>query len=147
MKVSYLVIGRFFIGALLCVSGLEKLIQPWQNFAYIIEAYAVFPQGLESFVAQTVPWVELLLGTFLILGLWLKPVIFLCQGLFSVFAVMVAQALVRKLPLEECGCFGQMIFVPPLGTFLMDVVILVVLTLMLRNLESVSRWSLDRSLR
>jgi uncharacterized membrane protein YphA (DoxX/SURF4 family) len=141
---NFMVFSRWLIGLLLVVSGFEKAVLPYQNFAYVIQAYEFFPPHLEIFAARMVPWVELIAGVFLIAGLWLKPVILLCRGLFLVFIVLIFQALVRRLPLDDCGCFGQLISLPPFATLVMDIVISVILLVMARKNTLTARLSLDR---
>jgi uncharacterized membrane protein YphA (DoxX/SURF4 family) len=139
-------LARVLIGLLLIVSGFEKAIQPWQNFAFMIEAYDVFPRFLETAAARVVPWVELFVGVFLIMGLWLKPVLRICQVIFLVFIVLVTQALWRGLALDDCGCFGQLIALPPIVTLVLDVLVFVVVTVMIYCPQQALRLSFDRFL-
>lgn len=141
---NLIVFSRWLIGLLLVVSGFEKAVLPYQNFVYVIQAYEIFPPSLEIIAARVVPWVELVVGTFLITGLWLKPVIRLCQGLFFTFIILISQALVRRLPLDDCGCFGQLISLPAKLTLILDMVIFVTLLVMARKMALTSRLSLDR---
>lgn len=146
MQKVFFVLARFLIGLLLLISGFEKVIQPWQNFAFIIQVYDVFPPYLEIIAAQVVPWLELIVGVFLILGLWLNLAIRMSQGLFFIFIFFVAQALWRNVSLEECGCFGQLVSLPPEQTLILDVLVFVVLTLMAKFKGAAAWLSFDRNL-
>jgi hypothetical protein len=135
---------RILIGALFIFSGLEKLLSPYQNFLYVIQSYEFFPSFIEELSARIVPWIELFLGIFFLLGLWLKPVLLSLIGLFSIFVVLLVSALLRKLPITECGCFGGAITLPPWATLLMDSVFLTVLMLFARNQQHFQFLSLDK---
>jgi uncharacterized membrane protein YphA (DoxX/SURF4 family) len=56
---------RVFIGLVLLASGFEKLISPWQNFLYVVQAYEALPSYLEKATALVLPWVELIVGLFM----------------------------------------------------------------------------------
>ena len=58
---------RILIGSIFIVSGLGKLLSPYQNFLYVIQAYQLLPAWGEALAAQIFPWVELLIGIFLAL--------------------------------------------------------------------------------
>jgi len=63
--------------------------------------------------------------------------------LFSVFVVVVGQALLRGLPLESCGCFGEWIHLKPQAVIVMDSLSLLLTILLLRNLPLTKKLSLD----
>ena len=63
--------------------------------------------------------------------------------LFGIFVVVVGQALIRGLPLESCGCFGEWIHLKPQTVIIMDSVSLLLTLLLLRNLSYVKKFSLD----
>ena len=93
-KINAFFIIRLLLALLYITSGLEKLTQPYENFVYVIQGYdLVHNYFLEKVAAFTFPWLEFLLGIFLLLGLWTR----LClagYGLFSlVFIVVVGQAM------------------------------------------------------
>ncbi len=138
---------RIFIGLVFLISGFEKLISPYQNFLYVIQAYEIFPSGMEKAVAFIVPWIELLTGLFLILGLWLGWSLKGALVLFSCFIVIVGQALIRSLPLEACGCFGEWIHILPKNIIVFDSVMLLGTFWLLRHPAQVKRFSLDQSLK
>jgi len=92
---------------------------------------------------MVVPWVEVFLGAFLVLGLWLPLALRLTWGLTLAFITIVAQALVRDLPLEECGCFGQLISIPPRGIVVLDMLMLLALAILIVYIQKTSYVSLD----
>lgn len=142
-KNNIFVVLRVLIGLLLAVSGSEKLINPIQNFQYVVEGYQLFPGIMESIVARTVPWVELFLGLFCVLGLWLAGTLRATALLFIGFIGVVGQALIRKVPLSECGCFGELISFPPQVILVFDTALLVIILVLIKNISRVSKFSLD----
>lgn len=107
-----LVALRILLGGLFFWSGFLKLLEPWQNFQVVIEAYQVLSGDPVRWAAQCVPWLEALGGLFLLTGLYARPAVYLLWGLNTVFLAALAQAVVRKLPIRECGCFGDAFSIP-----------------------------------
>jgi uncharacterized membrane protein YphA (DoxX/SURF4 family) len=138
------VVFRVSIGCLFVVSGFEKLIGPYQNFLYVIQSYEFLSPVLEGLAARWLPWVELLTGVFLIVGLWLKWALRAGYVFFAVFVGVVGQALVRNLPITECGCFGELISFPLPVILTMDSCLLLLMVGMMRRFDKTSRFSLDR---
>ncbi len=132
-------IGIFFI-----VSGFEKLVDPYQNFLYIIQNYSFLPLFFADSVARFLPWLEFLLGIFLILGLWLKWALRTLMILLLMFVAVVIQALIRRLPITECGCFGGLVSFPLPVTLAFDITIFVCAWLLSFRIQEAQRWSLDR---
>ena len=132
------------IGLLFLVSGTEKLLNPIQNFLYVVQSYAVFPDPLDKIVSYVVPWIELFVGLFLFLGLWLEKVLFAASMLFGIFVLIIVQALIRRLPLTECGCFGGLISFPLPVTLVMDSLLFVLTIGMNVRLEKTNFLSLDK---
>jgi uncharacterized membrane protein YphA (DoxX/SURF4 family) len=111
---------RVAVGLLLAVSGFEKLTGPYQNFQFVIEQYQVIGRNEAAFAAQTLPWVELIGGVFFAFGLWTTAAGAAAVGMFGIFLGVIGQALLRRLPLDDCGCFGDLISIPPPFMFAMD---------------------------
>ncbi len=142
-KINLLVVCRLLIGAFFIVSGAHKLLSPQGNFLYVVQSYDFLPPSLERLAAAVVPWVEYLVGIFIVLGLWLRPAFQGLRLLLLVFILTVSQAILRHLPLEECGCFGELFSIPLRGVLLMDTVFLLLASLLLKNIEKTKSLSLD----
>lgn len=142
------VFWRVVIGAVFVVSGFEKLIQPRENFLYVIHGYNILPhEALAVIVATTFPWIEFLLGSFLILGLWTRIAaagVALCN---ITFIIVVGQALVRKLPISECGCFGDLLKLPLAGIIVFDTAMLVITTMLFVFWRDAAFFGLDEYFR
>ena len=125
---------RIIIGSIFLVSGLGKLFSPYQNFLYVIQAYQLLPSWGEVLAAQVFPWIELIVGVFVFLGLWTSWGLRGAMVLFGIFVVVVGQALIRDLPLENCGCFGEWIHLKPQMVIIMDSISLLLTLVLLRNI-------------
>ena len=143
-KINPLVVVRILIGILFIVSSSEKLIGPYQNFLYVIQNYQLLPYFLENVVARLFPWIELFVGVFLLLGLWLKGVLRAALVLLMIFIVVVAQALIRHLDITECGCFGGLVSIPPVKVMIFDSILLSFTALLLFRFQRTSVFSLDQ---
>lgn len=135
---------RILIGLVFLASGVEKVISPYQNFLYAIQAYQMLPGWAETAVARVFPWVELFVGIFCVLGLWCEAVLKGALILFAVFVVVVAQALLRGLNIDQCGCFGELVHVRPQVMVVLDSFGVLLTFLLLRNLPKTKQFSLDR---
>ncbi len=70
-----------------------------------VAAYRVLPTWAEEAVGLSLPWVEVGLGTLLVLGAWVRPVAGLTLLLLAVFLAGMVSARARGLDIP-CGCFG-----------------------------------------
>lgn len=118
-------------------------MSPYQNFQYVIQAYQLFPEFAEPLIAQVFPWIELITGLFLILGLWLRFALISAVLMLAGFLAITGQAMVRGLPIDECGCFGSLISLPLYGVFLMDSLLMIGTVLAYKNISKTSRWGID----
>lgn len=142
-KINLLVVCRFLVGAFFIVSGTHKLLSPSENFLYVIQSYDFLPPFLERPAAAVVPWVEYLGGIFIVLGLWLRLAFQGLRLLLVAFILIVSQAIVRNLPLQECGCFGELFSLPLRDVLLMDTSLLLLTWVLLKNCEKTKFFSLD----
>jgi hypothetical protein len=130
---------RIYLGALLVIAGFIKATEPYQNFAFVIETYALLPRWALAPTAMVMPWVELVTGAFLLMGLHLRLASRSALGLFSLFILVIGQAMVRRLPVDECGCLGEWLTVPPLAMLGLDVVSWALCWVLILKLERVKR--------
>jgi uncharacterized membrane protein YphA (DoxX/SURF4 family) len=134
---------RIVIGSIFIVSGLGKVLSPYQNFLYVVQAYQFLPSGAEVLVAQIFPWIELIVGVFVFSGLWTPWALRGAMTLFGIFVVVVGQALIRGLTLENCGCFGGWVHLKPQTVIVMDSVSLLLTCALLGKLSRAQKFSLD----
>lgn len=141
---SLLFVGRILIGFIFIVSGFQKLVQPPQNFLYVVQNFEIIPEWAEFGVAHGFPWIELFGGVFLSFGLWTRTVARVLWVACSGFILILSQALIRNLPIDSCGCFGEMIRMPLLGMLLLDAAIWVLFGLLALFESQAKRFSLDK---
>ncbi|MEI7908277.1 MAG: DoxX family protein [Verrucomicrobiota bacterium] len=94
-------LGLWFVWSgcqLVFVSGLTRFTQAIAN-------YQMVAAPLDALVAYTLPWVEIVAGVFLMLGLLRRGTILALCGLVSAFAVAIGWAWVHNLNIA-CGCHG-----------------------------------------
>lgn len=137
-----LLAARFLIGGLFVFSGLSKLIGPIEYFELVIGFYQIIPEPAVHAVALFTPWLELIAGTFLLLGYLLEAAAGLLALLSVAFQAILAQALLRRLPIDECGCFGGgLAHLSLYQAFVLDTVLLILLIQIATQIEK--RLALD----
>lgn len=93
---------EIILGGLFCYSGFDKLLSP-HDFAGALLAYRLLPVALVGIVAAALPWLELLAGLFLVLGLKRQSCLLLLALLTGVFFVVMLITMARGLKID-CGC-------------------------------------------
>ncbi len=91
-------LGIFFVAA-----SLPKLADP-PSFAHMVYNYRIVPGALINLMALTMPWIELLSGLALILGVWKDAARTIIAALLLVFIVAISINLMRNNAID-CGCF------------------------------------------
>ena len=94
---------QIVLGLLFVAAALPKVVDP-PSFAHMIYNYRIVPASLVNIMALVMPWVELLAGTALILGLWRRSANALIAILLVIFIVAIAINL-AKGNVIDCGCF------------------------------------------
>lgn len=95
--------AQVLLGAVFAAAALPKIADP-PSFAHMIHNYRILPGALLNLSALVLPWLELLCGLCLILGLWRRTATALVGLLLVVFMVAIAINLARGNPID-CGCF------------------------------------------
>lgn len=98
--------ARLLLGGLFMVAGYSKASFPPEAFAASLEAYQLFPEPLLMPIAMVLPWVELLLGAFLVCGYFTRPAAAGLGALLGGFLLSLLSVIVRGLQLDSCGCYG-----------------------------------------
>lgn len=98
-------IFRLVLGATFVYASLDKIAHP-EQFAKIIYNYRILPGFLINIFAVTLPWVELLAGLFLILGIFTESASLLISFLLVIFVIAISiNVFIRGVDLN-CGCFS-----------------------------------------
>jgi len=97
-------ISRLVLGGVLFIAGYLKVGTPDKS-QMAVRAYEVLPISLANPIGLLLPYVEIGLGLFLILGVYTRISAALGGAIMVVFIVAIAQAWARGLTID-CGCFG-----------------------------------------
>lgn len=96
--------ARLVLGGVLLVAGGLKVGNP-RGAARAVQGYDVMPFDVAKYVGYALPWVEIIIGLLLILGLFTRINALLGTLLMAAFVIGIAQAWARGLTID-CGCFG-----------------------------------------
>lgn len=96
---------RLYLGGVFLVACYHKILFPAQ-FALDVATYRILPLQLINLQAIVLPWVELLAGVMLILGLRTRAAALLVNGMMVMFIVALSMALYKGLDMS-CGCFAS----------------------------------------
>jgi len=113
---------RLVVAGLFIWAGVLKIIDPL-GFARSIQNYRLFPRELAFIIAIILPWVEVLSGAFLIIGIFRRSSALLISLMLIGFIGLVAIAMLRGID-TDCGCFGSLSRKADLKLILMDGVML-----------------------
>jgi putative oxidoreductase len=95
---------RIVVGLVMIAAALGKIGDP-AAFASQIHHYRLIPAAPENLLAITLPWIELVAGLALVLGVRARSGAWLVAAMMVVFTLAVTSALARNLNID-CGCFG-----------------------------------------
>ena len=98
----FIIFIRLILGAVFLWASFDKIIDP-ASFAKNISNYHVVPFGLENTIAIILPWLELIIGLGIIIGVCINASVFISGGLLIVFIILIAQAILRGFNID-CGC-------------------------------------------
>ena len=119
------VAARALVGGLFVFSGISKLILPHGEVMALVKQYQVIPDFLVSPIAAGLPWLELASGTALCIGFLTTPAAWLVGIQLVAFSVLMVVVLVAQIPIDDCGCFGNLgIRETPLHVLIRDLILL-----------------------
>ena len=102
---KYFIFGiHIVLGFLFILAAIEKIAQP-EEFAKAITNYRLVPNATVNVFAIALPWVELLAGLSILVGLLTRGSSLILTFLLGVFIIAIAVSLARGLDIS-CGCFG-----------------------------------------
>lgn len=96
-------ISRLILAAVFIYAGVSKGTDP-VAFAGQVANYQILPYAWNYLVAATLPYIELLCGTLLLLNLRVRPAVLVLFGLNLIFMAALTSLLVRGIDID-CGCF------------------------------------------
>jgi len=98
-------LSRLILGGVLLVAGALKVSDPYSS-ATSVRAYQILPIDLANFLGFVLPFAEVVIGIFLIVGIWVRLNAIAGGALMIMFIVAIGQAWARGISLD-CGCFGK----------------------------------------
>jgi putative oxidoreductase len=114
------------VGGIFVYAGVMKIFDP-VGFANDIDNYKILPWPLTVRLAFYLPWLEILCGLAVILGLLYRGGLLILTMLISIFIVASIIAKARGLDIT-CGCFGHASkYLSFFGHLALDFVLLAVL--------------------
>ena len=96
---------RLILGGVLLVAGALKVTDPYSS-ATSVRAYQILPVDLAHFLGFVLPFAEVVIGIFLIVGIWVRLNAIAGGALMVMFIIAIGQAWARGISLD-CGCFGK----------------------------------------
>jgi len=114
-------LARLILGGLMIRMGLAKIDQPVE-FLRLLDQYDMFPAGwyvVQNLVAVGLPWIEVIAGVTLVLGLFRRGSALLFVALLTVFTIVIIQRGMQIHAIEgldysqikfDCGCGGGPVY-------------------------------------
>lgn len=113
---------RLILGIMFIISAQSKLLHH-SDFVIVVKEYDLLPGWLASAYGNALPWVELLVGVYLILAIFMRPTAIVCFFMGVSFMIANITAVVRGY--ENCGsCFGDLVILPVYQAIIIDVLVL-----------------------
>jgi putative oxidoreductase len=140
-------VSRIVLGGVFLIAGATKILDPGALAASIRSYELSLPEWFISLSAYSLPYLEVLLGFYLLIGLFTKIAAWTTNGLMVLFILALSQGALRGLEID-CGCFGSSAGEGPGNLWLDAVRDLGLLALGLHvALAPVGRFSVDTRLR
>lgn len=95
---------RVALGGVFLAAGLLKVSHP-EFLAATIAAFRILPEAVIAPLAVALPYFEMILGGYLIAGLFTRAAAFVAAAQLAAFAAAIASVILRGIP-TACGCFG-----------------------------------------
>ncbi len=107
---------RIIVGGIFLISGLAKISDP-VRFILTLREFRLFPEMIIPFTAIYLPWLEFILGLFILVGLMYRTASLLLAFLIGSFTFSILSVIVRGIEVD-CGCFGllaDMLHIPDMA--------------------------------
>jgi putative oxidoreductase len=96
---------RLLLGAIFISFALSKIMRP-AVFALNVVDYNLMPAWGVNLWSLALPWGELVVGLFLLLGIRTRAAAILIAGMNVIFIVGLVNAILHHMPIN-CGCVGE----------------------------------------
>jgi uncharacterized membrane protein YphA (DoxX/SURF4 family) len=129
--------SRLILAGVFLCSGYVKLQSPLQ-FAANLTAYQLFPADIIQPIVRYLPWTEIALGFFLLIGWKARYFAAATAALLSMFTLVLLVTYFRGIE-ADCGCFGPGDRISPL-TITRDALFLVPAVFLAAEAKIRIRW-------
>ncbi len=96
-------VSRLIIGGIFIYASFYKIVEPG-TFARSIWYYHMVPGSLINLMALILPWLELVTGLALVLGVYYRGSVLLTGVMTVIFIVALSTAIAKGIDID-CGCF------------------------------------------
>ena len=96
--------ARWIIGITFIYASYHKIFAP-ADFAKIVYGYDLFPHDAINLIAIILPFIELIAGLALILGIYPRSAMLIINGMLAAFIIVLSINLIRGHEFD-CGCFS-----------------------------------------
>jgi len=96
--------ARLILGATFIYASYHKIIAP-ADFAKLIYGYDLFPPETINLIAIIIPFVELIVGAALIIGIYPQSAALIINAMLIFFILIISINLIRGHEFD-CGCFS-----------------------------------------
>jgi uncharacterized membrane protein YphA (DoxX/SURF4 family) len=117
------IVLRWILGITFIYASYYKILCP-MDFAEIVYGYNLFPEVLINLIAIILPFVELISGLCLLLGIYPRSAAFIINGLLAAFIFILTINLIRGYEFD-CGCFSAETTMSPKMMVARDVIYLI----------------------
>lgn len=97
-------VTRLYLALVFILSGIDK-INDLAGFAQSIENYRILPIYAVNIFAIIIPWIEVVAGGLLLIGLYIRENSLIIGTLTVIFTIAVIIAVLKGLDID-CGCMG-----------------------------------------
>ncbi len=96
---------RWYLGYIFIAASIHKIAHP-ADFALDVATYQILPLVLVNLMAIILPWLEIITGIMLVIGLRVRAASLLICGMMITFIIALGIALHTGLNIS-CGCFAS----------------------------------------
>jgi len=107
MAISSIGVSRFMqyiLGGVFIFSGLQK-ISNLNGFLLVVKNYKLLPASAENWIAIILPWIEFIIGSLLLLGIYIRHSALSAFMILILFILVITINIVRGIEFS-CGCFS-----------------------------------------
>lgn len=124
LNTALVVILRCIVGVILLVAGLTKLPMH-SEWVEMVLAYKILPLPIFEYYAWSLPWLEITVGTCLILGLLTRLSSLAALLMIASFTVGNVMGFLNDISVEDCGCFGSLFTMTHRDALIIDSVLFI----------------------